>query len=166
MAFESKDEAAERHNAQRQQGKQKSPVGRFENMEWDKDGMKEEVNSFGDGTLVNWSELARRYGVKNKTGQMAQNGGQIAMEWLKSEGVDVERFKKRRRESDIGNIRKKMKKSVGGEITVPCPESSRKLQAKLKEKILSGEVNVGELIVPRKVNGNKSLHTTKIVYTQ
>ena len=111
MAFESKDEAAERHNAQRQQGKQKSPVGRFKNMEWDKDGLKEEVNSFGDGTLVNWSELARRYGVKNKTGQLAQNGGQIAMEWLKSE-------------------------------------------SKLKEKILSGEMNVGELIVPRKVNGS------------
>ncbi len=126
-------------------------------MEWDKDGLKEEVNSFGDGTLVNWSELARRYGVKNKTGQLAQNGGQIVMEWLKSEGVDVGRFNKKRRESDIGNIRKKMKKSVGGEITVPCPETRRKLQAKLKEKILSGEMNVGELIVPRKVNGSKSL---------
>lgn len=155
MAFESKDEAAERHNAQRQLGKQKSPVGRFQDMEWDKDGMKEEVNSFSDGTLLNWSELARRYGLKNKTGQLAQNGGQIAMEWLKSEGVDVERFKKRR-ESDIGNIRKKMKKGVGGEITVPCPETNRKLQAKLKEKISSGEINVGELIVPRKVNRSKS----------
>lgn len=43
MAFESKDEAAKRHNVQRQQGKQKSPVGRFDDMEWDKDGMKDEV---------------------------------------------------------------------------------------------------------------------------
>ena len=68
-------------------------LGGFENMEWDKDGLKEEVNSFGDGTLVNWSELARRYGVKNKTGQLAQNAGQIVMEWLKSEGVDVGRLK-------------------------------------------------------------------------
>ena len=61
---------------------------------------------------------------------------------------------RKKEESDIGNIRKKMKKSVGGEITVPCPETSRKLQAKLKEKILSGEMNVGDLIVPRKVNGS------------
>ena len=109
MVFEREDEAAERHNAQRQQGKQKSPVGKFENMDWDKDGMKEEVNSFGDGTSVNWSELARKYGVKNKAGKLAQNGGQIAMEWLKSEVVDVERFKKGKRENDTGNVRKKMK---------------------------------------------------------
>lgn len=93
---------------------------------------------------------------------MAQNGGQIAMEWLKSEGVDVERFKKRR-ESDIGNIRKKMKKGVGGEITVPCPETSRKLQGKLKEKILSAEMNVGELVVPRKVNRSKSSYNRNCI---
>jgi hypothetical protein len=72
----------------------------------------------------------------------------------------------RKEEERHWQYQEKDEKSVGCEITIPCPEPSRKLQAKLKEKILSGEVNVGELIVPRKVNGNKSLHTTKIVYTQ
>ena len=84
------DKAAEGHNVQRQQRKHKSPVGKFENIDWEKDGMKEEVNSFGDGILVNWSELARKYGVRNKAGKLAQNSGQITMEWLKSEGVDVQ----------------------------------------------------------------------------
>ena len=40
--------------------------------------------------MVNWIEVARKYGVKNKAGKLAQNGGQIAMEWLKSEEVDVQ----------------------------------------------------------------------------
>ena len=90
MVFDREDQAAERHNLQRLQGKQKSPVGKFKNIDWEKDGMKEEINSFGGGILVNWIEVARKYGVKNKAGKLAQNGGQIAMEWLKSEGVDVQ----------------------------------------------------------------------------
>ncbi len=44
-----------------------------------------------------------------------------------------------------------MKRSAGGEITVPCPVPNEQLKAKLNDKILSGEYNVGELIVPRKV---------------
>jgi hypothetical protein len=151
MSFESKEEAAERTRQQKQQGKQKSPVGKFANMEWDKEGMKAEVNSYGDDTLPNWSELARQFQIKNKSGELAQNGGQIAKEWLKSEGVNVERFRKRRRECNEGNIRKKLKRGAGGEITVPCPETNGKVLQKLQEKVLSCEINVGELIVPRKV---------------
>jgi hypothetical protein len=52
MCFESKEDAAERTREQKQQGKQKSHVGKFANMEWDKQGTKDEVNSYGDDTLV------------------------------------------------------------------------------------------------------------------
>ena len=65
--------------------------------------------------------------------------------------VNVERFKKRRRECNEGNIRKKLRRAAGGEIAVPCPETNGKVLKKLQEKVLSGEINVGELIVPRKV---------------
>ena len=95
MSFESKEEAAERTRQQKREGEQKSPVGKFANMEWDKEGMKDEVNGYADETLVNWSELARRFQIKNKSGELAQNGGQNAMEWLKSEGVNVKRFRKK-----------------------------------------------------------------------
>ena len=73
----------------------KAPWAVFSNMEWDKEGLKAEVKSYEDGTLVNWSELARKYEIKNKAGELAKNGGQIAMERLKSEAVDVERFRKK-----------------------------------------------------------------------
>jgi hypothetical protein len=35
-----------------------------------------------------------------------------------------------------------MKRSVGGEVTVPCPVTNTKLKEKLCKKILSGEYNV------------------------
>ena len=37
-----------------------------------------------------------------------------------------------------------MKRSAGGEITVPCPVTNENLKEKLNQKILSGEYNVGE----------------------
>ncbi len=63
----------------------------------------------------------------------------------------MERFKKRRRENDAGNVRKRLKRGAGREITVPCPETNKSVQEKLKQKVLSGDISVGELIVPRKV---------------
>ncbi len=79
MAFESKDEATQRHNLEKLHGKKrKSPVGKFDKMEWDKEAMKAEVMTYGDGTLVNWSELGQRYQIKNTNGDLAKNGGQIA----------------------------------------------------------------------------------------
>ena len=78
MSFERKEEAAERTRQQKWE-EQKSPVGKFANMEWDKEGMKDEVNGYADETLVNWSELARRFQIKNKNGELAQNSGQIAI---------------------------------------------------------------------------------------
>ena len=56
---------------------------------WDKNALKLEVEEYDDGTKVNWSELARRYEITSKKGQIAKNGGQIAQEWLVSQGVDM-----------------------------------------------------------------------------
>jgi hypothetical protein len=63
----------------------------------------------------------------------------------------VERFKERQRENDAGNVGKKLKIGAGGEITMPCPETNKSVQDKLEQKVLSGGISVGELIVPRKV---------------
>ena len=48
MSFETKEEAAERTRQQKREGEQKSPVGKFANMEWDEEGMKDEVNGYAD----------------------------------------------------------------------------------------------------------------------
>ena len=153
MCFESYEEAKRRcETSQKAENEKRSPIGNFENMQWDKQALLEEVNSYADGTVINWSALARQYQVKNKNGELAKNGGQIVQEYLKSQGVDVTKFKKRGLQEDEGSrLRKKIKRSAGGEITVPCPVTNENLKKKLNQKILSGEYNVGELIVPRQV---------------
>jgi hypothetical protein len=130
--------------------KVKSPVGNFENIIWDKQQMKEEVMSYEVGTLINWSDLARRYNIKNTSGETARNGGQITQEWLKSVGVDIGQFK-RKSDSDLPLARRKKLKGAGGEISLTAPSTNENLKCNLKEKIASGEYTMGELIVPKKV---------------
>ena len=116
MCFESFDEAKQRHEIKKQTvttTTKKSPVGRIENMEWDKESLMEEVSGYEDDLPVNWSELARKFQVRNKSGELARNGGQIVQQYLKSEGVDVSRFRKTG-SNDDSRIRKKMKRSAGG----------------------------------------------------
>ena len=61
-----------------------NPAGRFERMSWDKDGLRQEVESYDNGTFINWQELAKKYKICNTAGEIAMNGGQIAKEWLKA----------------------------------------------------------------------------------
>ena len=119
-------------------------------MTWDKNALKLEVEGYADETKVNWSELARRYQILNKKGQIAKNGGQIAQEWLISQGVNLHRFK--RSAGDERQPRRKKLKGLGGEISIPTPETNDNLKTKLKLQIQQGEFTVGELIVPREVS--------------
>ena len=130
--------------------KRKRHAGNFDAMTWNKNGLKLEVEGYKDDTKVNWSELARRYEIKNKKGEIAKNGGQIAQEWLISQGVNLHRFK-RPSEAERQPRRKKLK-GLGGEISVPTPETNDTLKQRLKLKIQQGEFTVGELIVPREVS--------------
>ncbi|CAB3999829.1 Hypothetical predicted protein [Paramuricea clavata] len=109
-------------------------AGKIENMEWDKNVLMEEVSGYGVD-VVNWSELARKYQFWNKIRELGKNDGQIVQGFLKSH--------------DGGRIRKRMKRSAVGETTVPCAVNNREWNNKLNKKILSGEYNIGELILPQ-----------------
>ena len=111
--------------------------------------MKEEVESYPDG-IVNWSDLARRHNIINNKGELAKNGGQIAQEWLKKEGVNINRFKRKNDQSDP-RVRRKKLRGQGGEITIATPQSIDKVKAEIRKKISSGEYTVGQQIAPRKV---------------
>jgi len=72
--------------------KRKGHAGNFDAMTWDKNKLKLEVEGYKD-YKVNCSELAQRYEIRNKKGEIAKNDGQIAQEWLISQGVHLHRFK-------------------------------------------------------------------------
>ena len=129
--------------------KRKRHAGNFDAMTWDKNGLKSEVEGYADGVKVNQSEIARRYKITNQKGEIAKNGGQIAQEWLLSQVVDLHRFKCNT-EVERQPRRKKLK-GLGGEISIPTPETNDALKEKLKLQIQEGEFTVGELIVPREV---------------
>jgi hypothetical protein len=91
-------------------------TGNINSMNWDKEKLKQEVEGYEDGVKVNWSSLARQYGIKTKSGNYAKNGGQIAQQYLVNEGVNVHRFK--RQHEDQSNkknrIRRKKLRGLGG----------------------------------------------------
>ena len=149
MAFESTEDAKLRSNVEAGT-KKRSPVGNLQNKNFDKEKMKEEVENYPDNMVINWSTLARKHNIKNTQGEIAKNGGQIAKEWLKSVGVDVNRFK-RKLDGNEEKVRRKKLRGHGGEISVAVPQTTESVKADMKEKILSGEYTVGQQIVPRKV---------------
>lgn len=60
---------------------------------------------------MNWSELARKYDVRNaNSDDELKNGGQIIKEFLKKKGVDVDRFG-----AQSVRLRRKRKRGPGGE---------------------------------------------------
>jgi hypothetical protein len=111
---------------------------------------REEVGNYPDNMVINWSGLARKHDIKNTQGEIAKNGGQIAEEWLKSVGFDVNRFK-RKLDGNDAKVRRKKLREHGGEITVAVPQTTESVKGDMKENILSGEYTVGQQIVPRKV---------------
>ena len=61
-------------------------------MTWDKNALKQEVESFADDKEFSWRELGCRYNVMNKSGELAKNGGQIIKQWLLHQSVNTARF--------------------------------------------------------------------------
>ena len=57
MCFESFEELAKLRNEVQVSSQKKSPVGNFENIQWDKQALLEEVDDYTNGTVINWSEL-------------------------------------------------------------------------------------------------------------
>ena len=118
--------------------KKKCRLGTIEAVTWYK---KLEVDTYEYETKINWSALARKYKITNMQGQVAKNGGQIAQEWLISEGVNLHQFK-RPSTADRQPRRRKLK-GLGGEISLPTPETTDKIKERLQRKILKGKLRLG-----------------------
>ena len=82
----------------------------------EKENVKKEVESYPDGMVVNWSHLARQYNIKNTKGELAKNGDQIVQKWLKSEGIDTTRFKRKHHGNDDERIWRKKLRGQGGSL--------------------------------------------------
>ena len=132
----------------------KKHAGKFDTIAWDEEALKAAAESYiNDDKDINRRELARKHHVTTKNGEVAKNGGQIIKEYLKSEGFDVNLFKRKSpdRTGTAPRVRRKKRKTKGGEEPVPTEPTAAELKKMAREKIESGEITFSERIVPRKV---------------
>ena len=146
-AFESSEEAANRTKSQ-------SPSSRThgsspDNLGFDTDALLEEAKSWSDDQQVNWTELAKRYGV------IGSNCGQVVKEFLHSQAIPAAMTKR--------HITRRAKLRLpGGEVTYPTHMTIADQKHTLLQKIREGDILIGELIAPivlKKFVVNKSTKT-------
>lgn len=114
--------------------------------DFDKEGVAASINGMAADGKVNWLELSRRHPVKLLCGKPALNGNQILKQYAIQEGlyqVD-ENCKPRERRS-------KRKLDVGDGVTISLADmlpTDQALKGVTREKIASGEWDIGTPIVP------------------
>ncbi|CAH1250805.1 LGMN [Branchiostoma lanceolatum] len=168
--FETREEAEERTQKRKlleEQGrrKPKKRLGNFEAWaEFDKERLKQEVESYEDGAKINWTQLALKYDIKQQDGKHVANVGQLLKLWLEKEQIDIQRF-----HSQPASVRRaRMKLGGGTDITVPKKRTEKQISEQLRIMIRDGEVPIGEFVVPKKykkyfLNRETNKIQTKIV---
>ena len=95
---------------------------------------------------INWSALARKYGVTfSNSNSELKNGGQVLKEYLRDKGIDVKRFDT----VHTPRIRRKRKRCIGCEISIPITPSVKEVNVAIAQKIKDGVYEIGELFTPR-----------------
>ena len=84
---------------------------------------------------INYSELARQYGVMEKT----KLGNMVVKEFLESKGVQLSRFQKFRQDKPAA--RRKLNRMQGGEISAPVPRTNKEIRETLMVSILCSELS-------------------------
>ena len=125
----------------------KKHCGDFSQMTWDKEALKREFENLPEDTVVNWSDIARRYNINDLSGKTAKNGAQIAKEWLIRQDIDTDKFATQKK---LRAVRRKKLTVPGGETTFPTFELIQRTREKLKMKIEEGKCSIREIIVPQK----------------
>jgi hypothetical protein len=72
-----------------QRRKPKVSIGTFSNYQFDKTKFLQDMKSIPSGTPVSWTELARKYQVRNAQGNAPGNAGQVLFQFARQNGIDV-----------------------------------------------------------------------------
>ena len=107
-----------------------------ETLQIDKDKLLHEAESWPEDKDVNWSQLAREYGLNSP------NGGQIIKEFLEQSNIPYINQRPSR-------AKRRCIKKVGGEgVTFPMYPPVKHERQKLLERIEKGEIAIGKEVVP------------------
>ena len=64
-------------------------IGKLSNYQFDKTQFLQDMKSIPSGTPVSWTELARKYQVRNAQGNAPGNAGQVLFQFARQNGIDV-----------------------------------------------------------------------------
>ena len=151
LSHETKKSASERFHTNKQSETNKKHTVNYDNVGWDKKRLLDEVQkNIKENKLINWSEIGSRFEINNKNNELAKNRGQIAKEFVRNEGVEVESItRKRKNENPI--IRRCKKRIQGTEFSFPTETTNNVLRQIIQSKIDDGEYNMGIPILPNNV---------------
>ena len=128
------------------------PISKLDNYDFDREALLVEVNSLPEDADVNWTDLARRYHVQ-LNGNFPSNAGHVVKKYCEENGINTEIFNSTKMVSgrDQPYRVKRMKRKIAARVSVPVSKSAKQLKVELKDRIASGEINIGSEIVPKQV---------------
>ena len=154
-SFESVEQATKRTKSKNQKITSKIHGSTKENLRLDDDTILAETREWSEDEVVNWTELANRYGV---TGG---NRGQIVKEYLTNRGVPAAQIKQ------WNLVRRAKLKLPGGEIGFPTHLTISAQKTELQIKIESGDILIGDILPPVQfIKYSIDRNTMSIVETQ
>lgn len=139
QSFETPPQTQKRSRRSNPTRKSHSP--NFSKAAWDKAGLVEEAKTLGT-QKVNWKALGEKHGI---TGG---NAGQIAKEFLQSQGIDTSTM-----DQHSGGMRLRARKlrMPGGEISVPCHSTPKHVKEDWVKMIEDGIYSLGEQCSPKQL---------------
>ena len=115
--------------------------------------MFELCQSIRKGSLLNFSHLARMFGLKEKDNFGKDNYNQVVRKFLEDSGVDLNRFKYHKKiDGDQYHVRRAKEKfdlpNTSRKISGPTDPCLGNVKILLNELILNGTYDMGQLIAP------------------
>lgn len=109
------------------------------NLEIDKEKLLREAQTWSSNEAINWSHLAREYGV------YSSNGGQMLKEYLQQHEIPAASIHQR-----LSRAPRRSKKRISAcsNITMPMYPTVTKETTKLHKRIMTGEIVIGDEVVP------------------
>ena len=123
--------------------------GNLQNYEWRSQDCLNYVNNLHPGSHVNFSELARDFGLKDTADYQSDNKTQVVKKFLQENNVDLEQFFQHRNQQPQHNVRRKKRKlTFDSKVSLPMLPTNEQVKRELICQIREGKYSIGELIVP------------------
>lgn len=125
--------------------------GRFESYNFDRKELLDDIRKIPEGSIVNWTEKARKFNL-TINGKFPLNGGQVIAQFAKENGIEISKFNTNLQvhATNTKALRiRRIKKKITTRVSVPTPRTSEKLRKDMKQKLESGEIYIGEKVTPK-----------------